>query len=96
MPDLSLSSEGRPVLAPQVRFKIDPISGEPVLLYPEGLLVLSATAADIVQRCDGKNSVPEIVAQIGGEYDIDKMTLERDVLECLATLSRRALLIFRP
>ena len=42
-----------PTLARQVRFRLDPVSAEPVLLYPEGVLVLNETAADIVQRCDG-------------------------------------------
>jgi pyrroloquinoline quinone biosynthesis protein D len=91
-----ISLPSHPTLSPAVRFRIDPISGDPVLLYPEGLLVLSATAVDIVGRCDGKNSVAQILAQMGEEYEVDEATLKGDVLECLADLSKKTLLIFLP
>jgi coenzyme PQQ biosynthesis protein PqqD len=96
MSDHSVSLEGRPALAPQVRFRIDPVSGDRVLLFQEGLLVLSATAAEIVARCNGQNSVTQILAQIGEEYEVDETTLRQDILECLADLSRRNLLVFSP
>lgn len=91
-----LSPQSRPVLAASVRFRTDPISGEPVLLFPEGLLVLSETAAAIVERCDGKNSIAQILAQIEEEYAVEPSELERDVRECLRDLSRRTLLHFLP
>jgi coenzyme PQQ biosynthesis protein PqqD len=91
-----IALQSRPALAPQVRLRVDPISGDPVLLYPEGLLVLSATAADIVGRCDGKNSVAGILAQMRDDYAVDEAILEHDVLACLADLARRTLLIYPP
>ena len=92
----SISLQSCPALAPQVRFRLDPVSGEPVLLYPEGVLVLNETAADIVQRCDGKTAVSQIIAQMSDEYQVDDTTLREDVLDCLADLSQRSLLIFHP
>jgi coenzyme PQQ biosynthesis protein PqqD len=91
-----IQRESRPALAPQVRFRNDPVSGEPVLLYPEGVLVLNATAADIVKRCDGKTSIAQIVAQMGREYETDEATLNEDLMECLIDLSKRTLLVFLP
>jgi pyrroloquinoline quinone biosynthesis protein D len=96
MSEFSVSLESRPALAPQVRFRIDPVSGDRVLLFQEGLLVLSATAAEIVTRCDGKNSVAQILMQVGEEYEIEEETLRQDVFECLADLSRRNLLVLLP
>jgi len=92
----AMQRESRPALAPQVRFRNDPVSGEPVLLYPEGVLVLNATAADIVKRCDGKISINQLVAQMSHEYETDETTLAADVVECLADLSKRTLLVFLP
>ena len=95
MSDYSVSRQSRPALAPQVRLRTDPVSGDRVLLFQEGLLVLSATAADLVSRCDGKTSVAQILTQMGEEYEVEEKTLEQDVLECLADLSRRNLLVVR-
>jgi len=92
----SISMQSCPALASQVRFRLDPVCGAPVLLYPEGVLVLNETAADIVQRCDGKTAVSQIIAQMSDEYQVDETTLREDVLDCLADLSHRSLLIFHP
>jgi pyrroloquinoline quinone biosynthesis protein D len=96
MSDHSVALESRPTLVSQVRLRTDPVSGDRVLLFQEGLLVLSATAADIVSRCDGQNSIAQILAQIGEEYEVDEETLQQDIVECLADLSRRNLLVFAP
>lgn len=35
-----------------------------VLLYPEGMVKLNPSAAEILKRCDGQHSVAEIVAEL--------------------------------
>lgn len=35
-----------------------------VLLYPEGMVKLNPSAAEILKRCDGRHSVAEIVAEL--------------------------------
>lgn len=35
-----------------------------VLLYPEGMVKLNPSAAEILRRCDGRHSVAEIVAEL--------------------------------
>ena len=84
----------RPSLAPHVRLKIDPIEGDPILLYPEGMLVLNETAHEIVRRCDGQANVAELLRQLAGEFDADADVLRRDLLENLEQLRQRNLLVF--
>jgi coenzyme PQQ biosynthesis protein PqqD len=69
------------------------VKSEPMLLYPEGVLYLSATAHDIVARCDGETTAATIVAQLADEYDVSTDTLRQDVFECLADLNQRKLLV---
>ena len=86
----------RPALAPGVRLQADPVSGEPVLLYPEGVLVLNETAHAITGHCDGKATVREIVEALSCAYEVDESTLTADAQECLADLAGRNLVIFKP
>jgi len=85
----------RPQLASHVRLKIDPVTNEPVLLFPEGLLVLNHTAHEIVSRCNGQNTLEEIVGQLATEFAADEATLRADVIENLTELQQRNLLLFK-
>jgi pyrroloquinoline quinone biosynthesis protein D len=80
-----------PVLARGVRVRTDPINGEPVLLFPEGVLPLDATTHDIISRCSGKSTVESIVLSLAEEYEADVDTVCRDVCECLEQLQRQML-----
>lgn len=86
----------RPALAPQVRLRADPVSREPVLLYPEGFLQLNATSHDILARCDGVRSIREIVALLAQEYDAAPAELEADVTECVRELHGRNFIVLAP
>lgn len=81
-----LNEKSRPALARGVRLWTDPINGEPVLLFPEGVLPLDETTHDIVKRCTGAANLEEIVASLAEEYDADHETLRGDVCECLDEL----------
>lgn len=52
-----------------------------VLLYPEGLVKLNATAGEILALCDGSRSVGTILAELKARFPDDDP--ERDVLEFL-------------
>lgn len=80
-----------PTLAPGVRLSEDRATGEPVLLYPEGVLFLNETAHDIARRCDGNRNVDAIIDALASEYETDGAALRNDVMECLADLLRRRL-----
>lgn len=81
-----------PVLFRGVRLRDDPVTGEPVLLYPEGVLPLDESTHDIIRRCDGSRTIEEIVRSLAEEYDVDSETLRTDVDECLEQL-RQSLLV---
>ena len=88
--------QSRYTLAPRVRVQMDAGSGDPVLLYPEGIVVLNSTAHEIVQRFDGKVTLDDIVDQLAKEYEESGETIRQDVLETLADLQRRNLIAIRP
>ena len=90
----SLDLDLRPVLAPHVRLKIDPLNGDPVLLFPEGLLVLNVTAHEIARRCDGQINIAQLLQQLAEEFDANEDVLRDDLLENLEQLRKRNLLLF--
>ncbi len=94
MQNTAIDPQSRPALVARARLQVDPVDGEPVLLYPEGLLKLNATAHEVLSRCDGQTAVGDLVAALGAEYEVGADTLREDVLECLAEFHRRQLLVF--
>lgn len=52
-----------------------------VLLYPEGMVQLNASAGQILSRCDGVRSVGEVVDEL--ERDFETEGLADDVLAFL-------------
>ena len=83
-----------PVLAQGVRLQHDAKTDEPVLLFPEGVLYLSATAEEIVSYCNGQTTAGAIISLLAAEYEVEQETLRADVLECLADLHQRKVLEF--
>ena len=83
-------------LAPGVRWQIDRATGEAVLLYPEGILLLNETAREVVARCDGKTTMAEIAVALAAEYESSVAELENDIAECLDDLHRKKLIVFAP
>lgn len=53
-----------------------------VILYPEGMVKLSATAGEILQQVDGQQSVGDIIATLQQRYP-DADTLADDVVQFL-------------
>lgn len=78
----------RPVLARSARYRFDTVRGEHQLVFPEGLLQLNETGAQIVQRCDGR-PLGELVADLKGQFDGCQ---EEDVREFIENLKQRGLL----
>ena len=85
-----------PALAGRTRLQLDPVDGEPVLLYPEGLLRLNASAHAVLALCDGRHTVEAVIESLAREFEAPAETLRADVLECLADFQQRQLLVFRP
>jgi pyrroloquinoline quinone biosynthesis protein D len=95
MPDLSDSSTlpfRRPCLVKRARLQIDPVSGKPVLLSQEAVILLNRTGYEILEQCDGSRSVTEIIEVLEIQYSTPKTRLTREVLEYLDKLNQRGLL----
>lgn len=90
---ISLTQNSLPALARGVRLRDDPITGEPILLYPEGVLELDETTHEIVRRCSGNATLEAIILALADEYEIDAETLQSDVRECLEQLRERMLIV---
>ncbi len=88
---MPLDQQCRPALARGVRLRNDPITGEPVLLVPEGVLPLDDTTHDIGSRCSGELTLESIILSLAEEYDADHATVRQDVCECLDQLRQRML-----
>lgn len=58
-----------------------------VLLYPEGMVRLNQSAAEILKRCDGERDVPAIVADLEQAFSITG--LEGDVRSFLGEANER-------
>ena len=91
MPEID--SETRPTLARGTRLATDKATGQPVLLFPEGVVHLSSTAEAILKRCDGKRTTGAIVTSLAEEYEAEEQDLRADVVDCLGQLIRRKLVI---
>jgi pyrroloquinoline quinone biosynthesis protein E len=91
-----LDSQLRPRLASKVRLVKDRISGESILLYPESMLALNATAAAIVNLSDGRRTIAEIVAELGKRYAVAPEVLRSDVQEFLSRMRKCGLLRLGP
>jgi len=91
---IAMDEQSHPVLARGVRLRNDPITGEPILLFPEGVLPLEATMHDIISRCSGESTVASIILALAGEYEMDQDTVRQDVCEYLAELRQRMLIAF--
>jgi pyrroloquinoline quinone biosynthesis protein D len=62
-----------------------------VLLYPEGMVKLNQSAAEILKRCDGNADVATIVAQL--ETTFAQTDLQDDVLAFMADARERGWLV---
>jgi pyrroloquinoline quinone biosynthesis protein D len=80
------SDTDRPRLAPFVRLTFDPARKRHVLLSPETVVVLNPTGATILELCDGKRTVTEIVAELRGRY---AHVVDEDVRRFLGRLLAR-------
>jgi pyrroloquinoline quinone biosynthesis protein D len=62
-----------------------------VLLYPEGMVKLNTSAAEILKRCDGRSAVPQIVAQL--EQAFNASGLAPEVQAFMADAQQRGWLV---
>jgi len=85
-----LRLDSRPGLRRGVKLVHDPVRDRHALLYPEGVLLLNDTAADVLAYCDGERAIPAVAGALAEEYEgVDA----DDVRALLADLDARRLLV---
>jgi pyrroloquinoline quinone biosynthesis protein D len=72
----------RPALERRFRLQWEAAQDAHVLLYPEGMIKLNASAGEILKRCDGRASIAEITADL--ECTFATTGLGADVMAFLA------------
>jgi pyrroloquinoline quinone biosynthesis protein D len=84
-----LTPDSVPKLWRMARLQFDAVRQRPVLLYPEGAVLLNDTGAAILELCDGSNTVSQIVKILSERYQADVTT---DVAEYLTLMAERELI----
>jgi pyrroloquinoline quinone biosynthesis protein D len=79
----------RPRLVTGARLLYEEVRGEHVVLIPEGVVRLNATAAEVLELCDGARSLDEIVIALSARYD--GVDLRNDVRGLLDAMTQRGL-----
>jgi pyrroloquinoline quinone biosynthesis protein D len=77
----TLASDDVPVVPARCRLQWEAAQQAYVILYPEGMVKLSASAAEIMKRVDGRASIEEIIRSL--EQAFPGADLRNDVLEFL-------------
>jgi len=83
-----------PRLHAKARLQRDEVRGREVLLYPEGLVGLNPTGAEILGLCDGARSLADIVTTLERRYGVTG--LERDIAAFLEGLAAKGLVLYGP
>lgn len=84
-----MNSNSVPTLWRLARIEFDAVRNRPVLLYPEGAVLLNDTGRAILELVDGRRSVGDIARILGERYQTD---VTADVTEYLSHLAERELI----
>ena len=86
-------SATHPKLARRVRLRFDERDQKHMLLWPERGLVLNASAAAIVQLCDGTRTIDEIIGALAADAaDAPRDRVDADVRSLVAQHADKGLL----
>jgi pyrroloquinoline quinone biosynthesis protein D len=83
----------RPSVSHGFRLQWESAQDAHVLLYPEGMVRLNASAAAILSRCDGERTVAQIIADLERSYGVSG--LEGDVRAFLTMAIAKAWVVRR-
>lgn len=92
MTQAAIPAGGRPKISTRARLQTDKVTGKPVLIYPEGVLLLNPTGEAIVSLCTGQATLQEIIAQLAARYRVPEPQIGAEVAVYLERLRARNLL----
>ncbi|HVP99675.1 MAG TPA: pyrroloquinoline quinone biosynthesis peptide chaperone PqqD [Roseiarcus sp.] len=67
----------------------DEARGRWTLLAPERIFEVDATAAAVLELCDGERDLSAIVAELAARYDAPAEVIEKDVVKMLGELKAK-------
>ena len=73
---MPVSGGAIPRIACLYRFQWEPAQSAYVLLFPEGMVQLNATAGEILKRCNDRDSAAQIVAELGKIFESDAIAAD--------------------
>ncbi|MBX2886483.1 MAG: pyrroloquinoline quinone biosynthesis peptide chaperone PqqD [Granulosicoccus sp.] len=73
-PDKVLQESSIPRISAGYRLQFEQAQDTWVLLYPEGMIKLNASAAEILQRCDGVRDLSAVIAQLESDFEQNNLT----------------------
>jgi pyrroloquinoline quinone biosynthesis protein D len=88
----SSAPNNHPRLANRARLQIDAVSGTPVLLHQEAIMVLNQTGYQILRLCDGTRTSSEIVRDLENEYPVARSILSREVSHYIEAIRQKGLI----
>jgi pyrroloquinoline quinone biosynthesis protein D len=72
----------RPKLSRMYRLQFETVQNAWVLLYPEGMVKLNDSAAEILRRCTGQPTVDDIVNELETLFKVQNLATQvRDMLQ---------------
>ena len=80
-----------PRLVTGARLRYDEVREEHLLLIPEGVVRLNPTAAEVLELCDGRRSLDEIVGALSARYE--GADVRDDVLEMVDAMTQKGLVV---
>ena len=84
---------GKPRRAPGCRCATH--EGQPVLLFPEGMIRPKGTAQAIMELCDGRRTIQEIASALSQRYRAgDPARIADDVHSLLSSLQQKRIVNF--
>ena len=87
-----IHAQSRPHLPKGVRLRRDEARGRWTLLAPERIFEVDATAAMVLELCDGERDLNAIVAELAARYNAPAAVIEKDVAAMLADLKAKRVL----
>jgi pyrroloquinoline quinone biosynthesis protein D len=89
---VELNANSRPRLPRGVRLRHDDVRARWTLLAPERIFEVDATAAAVLQLCDGERDLGGIVAELAQRYNAPQEVIEKDVVAMLGALKAKRVL----
>lgn len=86
---MPLNVDAVPQLWKLARLDYDSVRDRPVLLYPEGAVLLNDSGKAILELVDGRRTIGDIAAILGARYHTD---VTADVYQYLSHLAERELI----